>query len=330
MFMKLLILGGTRFLGRHMAEAALRGGCEVTLFHRGQTNPGLFPAAEELLGDRDGGLGALGDRVWDSVIDVNGYVPRLVRDSARRLKDRTERYVFVSTLSVLGNPAIPNQDEGAALAKPPDASVEEITKDTYGGLKAACEIAVQGEIPGRALIVRPGFVVGPWDYTGRFNYWLRRFKEGGEMLVPGEPSGPLQFIDVRDLAEFVVKMARSKGTGIYHAVGPREPLSWGALFDECRAVTRSDTRVTWIREEILESLGVQPSELPMWVGSDARGIMRSDFRNAVAAGLTFRPVAETVRDVLDWDAKHGRTDVGLDRARERELLSAWKESLSRS
>jgi len=327
--MNLLVLGGTQFVGRHIVETALHGGCQVTLFHRGRTNPGLFPGTEELLGDRDGGLGALGDRRWDSVIDVNGYLPRLVRDSARYLKSRVERYVYVSTLSVLGNPALPNQNESAALAKPPDASVEEITKDTYGGLKAACETAVQSEVPGRTLIVRPGYIVGPWDHTGRFNYWLRRFSEGGEMLVPGDPAGPLQFIDVRDLAAFVVKMTQSKATGIYHAVGPPEPFSWGGLFDECRAITHSDTRVTWIDEEILESLGVQPTELPMWVGSGARGIMSADARKALEAGLKLRPVSETVRDVLNWDVRHGRRDVGLTAARERELLEARKESSSR-
>lgn len=327
--MKLLVLGGTQFVGRHLVEAALRRGHQTTLFHRGRTNPGLFPEAEEILGDRDGGLGALRDGKWDAVLDVNGYVPRLVRDSARLLRNSVERYLFVSTLSVLGNPGIPNQDEGAVLADPPPASVEEITKDTYGGLKAACEAVVESELPARNTIIRPGFIVGPWDHTGRFNYWLRRFSEGGEMLAPGDPAAPIQFIDVRDLAAFVVGMAESKATGIYHATGPQDSWTWRRLFDECRAVTGRDTRITWVSEEFLESRGTQPSELPMWVGSDASGIERTSSREGIAAGLVFRPVAATIRDILDWDAEHGRRDVGMTGERERELLAAWKETAAR-
>ncbi len=327
--MKLLVLGGTQFVGRHFVEAALGSGHRVTLFHRGRTNPGLFPKAEEILGDRDGGLGALADGKWDAVIDVNGYLPRLVRDSARVLKSRVERYVFVSTLSVLADPSIPNQDEAAPLAAPPAPAVEEVTKETYGGLKAACEAAVESEVPGRALVIRPGFIVGPWDHTGRFNYWLRRFSDGAEMLAPGDSSAPIQFIDARDLAAFVLKMAESKSVGIYHAAGPRDAWTWSRLFDECRAITRSDTRVTWVGEEFLESRGMQPSELPMWVGSDASGIMRADSRKAIAAGLLLRPVAATIRDILAWDSKHGRIDVGMTRERERELLAAWEEAAVR-
>lgn len=323
--MKLLVLGGTQFVGRHVVEAALSRGHQVTLFHRGRTHPGLFPEAEEILGDRDGGLGALKGRKWDAVIDVNGYFPRLVRDSARLLKGSVERYIFVSTLSVLANPSIPNQDEKATLATPPDSSVEEITKDTYGGLKAACETAVESEMPGRTIVIRPGFIVGPWDHTGRFNYWLRRFGEGGEMLVPGDPGAPVQFIDVRDLAAFILRMAESKGTGIYHAVGPRNEWTWSRLFDECRAATGGDACVTWVTEEFLESRGVKPSELPMWVGSDGQGLTRTDSRKALAAGLSLRPVADTIRDTLEWDEKHGRRDVGMPPDRERELLAAWKD-----
>lgn len=318
--MNLLVLGGTQFVGRRIVETALARGHQVTLFHRGKTNPGLFPEATEILGDRDGGLGALRGRSWDTVVDVNGYVPRLVRDAIRAVGET--RYVYISTLSVLADPSIAGQTESAPRAPFAGLSTESITNETYGPLKAACEDAVEREAPGRHAILRPGFIVGPWDHTGRFNYWLRRAGEGGTMLAPGVPESPLQFIDARDLGAFVIHVVETRITGIYHSVGPRKPFTWGELFQECRRLTGATTRVEYVSESFLTSQGVN---LPMrFPGGD--GLARTGIEKAVAAGLAFRPVADTIRDTLAWDATHGRRDVGLTPEREQELLRIWERT----
>ncbi len=319
--MKVLVLGGTQFVGRHIVGAALARGHEVTLFHRGKTNPGLFTGAEEILGDRDGGLAPLRGRTWDAVLDVNGYVPRLVRDSVRLFSESGTRYLFISTLSVLADLRAPNQDESAPRTAFEDVSTEEITNDSYGPLKAACEAVLEAETGGRSAILRPGFIVGPWDHTGRFNYWLRRAGEGGEMLVPGSPDSPIQFIDARDLAAFTLLAAETKKSGTYHVVGPRDAFTWGRLFEECRRVTGKNTATTWVAEDFLDARGVT---LPMrFYGLD--GLARTNCSKAIAEGLAFRPASETIRDTLEWDAVHGRRDVGLTPERERELLAAWSE-----
>ena len=324
--MKILVLGGTQFLGRHIVEAALRSGHRVTLLHRGRTNPGLFPDAEEFLADRDGGLGVLRGRGWDATIDVNGYVPRLVSDSTQLLAGSIERYVFISTLAAYADRSVPNKDERAPLRPPIDASVEEITNDTYAPLKVACERRAEAEMPGRVLIVRPGFIVGPCDHTGRFTYWLRRASKGGEMLAPGEPDRPLQFIDARDLAAFVIRLTEEKAVGAMNATGPRDPYTWERLFEDCRRASGNGATVTWVSEAFLEEKGVAGSELPMWVGSAANGLMRTDCRKAFAAGLALRPVTETIRDTLAWDLAHPVPGVGLSAEREREVLAAWRAS----
>ncbi len=322
--MKLLILGGTQFVGRHIVEAALARGHDVTTFHRGKTNPGLFSEAREVLGDRDGGLGLLRGGMWDAVIDVNGYVPRLVRDSVRLLASLADRYIFISTLSVLADPSVPHQVESARRAAFERISTEVITKETYGPLKAACENVVEVEAAGKSAILRPGFIVGPWDHTGRFNFWLRRVSEGGDMLAPGEPGAPVQFIDARDLAGFVLLVAESWKVGTYHAVGPSKELSWLGLLEECRRVTGRETRLVWVPEEFLEARSIGPNELPMrFPGAD--GLARTNCGKAIAEGLTFRPIADTIEDTLAWDSVHGRRDVGLSRERERELLAEWNE-----
>jgi len=323
--LKLLVFGGTQFVGRHIVDTALSRGHQTTIFHRGKTNPGLFPTAVEILGNRDGGLDSLSGGSWDAVIDVNGYVPRIVRDSARLLSGKVERYLFISTLSVLADPSVPGQDERAPRAAFDRVSTEEITKDTYGPLKAACEAVVEAEAEERAVILRPGFIVGPWDHTGRFNYWLRRASKGGDVLAPCGPETPMQFIDARDLAAFVLRAVETKMAGTYHTVGPAERWTWGRLFEECKKVTGGDTRIVWLAEDFLAGRGVGPAELPMWFrGAD--GLAQTNCMKAVAGGLTFRPVADTIRDTLAWDSLHGRSDVGLSADRERELLAAWTEA----
>ena len=321
--MNLLVLGGTQFVGRHIVEAALARGHAVTTFHRGKTNPGLFSDVQEILGDRDGGLGLLRGGMWDAVIDVNGYVPRLVRDSARLLADLADRYIFISTLAVLADHGVPHQTENAPRAAFDRLSTEEITMQSYGPLKAACEAVVEAEADGTSAIIRPGYIVGPWDHTGRFNYWLRRAGEGGNMLAPGNPGAPVQFIDARDLAGFAILVAESGKLGIYHAVGPRKEFSWLGLLEECKKVTGRDTRLAWVPDEFLEARNITPGELPMR-GLD--GLARTDCSKAIAEGLTFRPVGKTIADTLAWDSIHGRRDVGLSRERERELLAEWNEA----
>src|SRR5512136_1410936 len=217
--MNLLIIGGTRFVGRHLVEYALARGHTLTLFNRGQSNPDLFPRVEQLHGDRAADLSLLQDRSWDAVIDTCGYVPRIVRLSAQTLAGRTDRYVFISTVSVYAQDNPRGMDENAPLAALKDETIEEITSETYGGLKALCEKAVEAVYPNRALIIRPGLIVGPYDPTDRFTYWPWRTAQGGEVLAPGNPDQPQQIIDARDMARWIVQMVEAKRTGVFNAVG---------------------------------------------------------------------------------------------------------------
>jgi 2'-hydroxyisoflavone reductase len=337
--MRLLLLGGTRFVGRHLAETALARGHQVTLFHRGKTNPGLFPQAEHLLGDRDGDLSALDGRRWDVVLDVNGYLPRIVRASAERLAGSADRYVFISTISVYADNTVRGRHEGSPVKQPApgDEGNEEITGKAYGWLKARCERVVEEVWAGRNLIVRPCLIVGSHDFTGRFPYWPWRVARGGEMLAPDRPDLPIQVIDARDLAEWILRSVEEGRTGLFNASGPRafpDVLTLGELLETCREVTGSDARFTWVSEEFLLERVEPYRELPLWVsGPEHEGFHRLDNRKAVAAGLTFRPLADTVRATLDWLADLGG-DIppppGEDRPahltleREAELLREWK------
>src|SRR6478672_8232941 len=224
--MRLLVLGGTQFLGRHLVEVALREGDAVTIFHRGRTNPDLFAGqVERISGDRDGGLDALAGGEWDAVVDTCGYVPRVVAASARALADRCGHYTFVSTESVYGDVGEPGLDESAPVAVLDDPATEVVDGETYGGLKALCEEAAEAAMPGRVLNVRPGLIVGPHDPSDRFTYWPRRLARGGEVLAPGSAEGLVQVIDARDLAEWAVRMVEGGKTGVYNATGPENPLT---------------------------------------------------------------------------------------------------------
>jgi 2'-hydroxyisoflavone reductase len=313
--MRLLVLGGTKFLGKHVASAALAAGHEVTLFTRGETNPGLFPEAEHLRGDRDGDLGALEGRKWDAVVDTSGYVPRIVRASAELLAPAVELYVFISSISVYAAFAEP-PTESSPLAVLDDPASEDI-QENYGALKALCETEVERALPGRTLIVRPGLIVGPDDPTDRFTYWPQRARRGGEILAPAPPERPVQFIDVRDLGEWTLRNAETGGTGIYNATGPPGELTFGVLLDACGA-----EQVTWVDEAFLVEREVgEWMELPLWIAPDQdewRSFQLADVSAAIAAGLMFRPLAETVRDVPEWTGK-----AGLAPEREAELLAAW-------
>lgn len=329
--MDLLILGGTIFLGRHLVELALQRGHRVTLFNRGQHGPELFPDVEKLHGDRKSDLSALAGRSWDAVVDTCGYVPRVVRASAELLAERVEHCTFVSSVSVYANLSLPGADESAPLGTLEAPTVEEVTGATYGPLKALCEQAAEAALPGRTLNVRPGLIVGPHDPSHRFTYWPRRVARGGETLAPGTPEAPVQIIDVRDLAAWMLSMIEARQAGVFNATGPDYRLSMGQVLETCREVSGSNARFTWASDEFLTASGVAPyTEMPLWVplSDGGEGFSSVACTAARKAGLSFRPLAETVRDTLAWDA--GRPDdaprpAGITPERERKLLAAWKD-----
>ncbi len=326
--MRLLFIGGTRFVGRHLAERAVAAGHEVTVFHRGQTGKGDIAGAEEILGDRDGGLDRLGGREWDTVVDTSGYFPRVVAASASKLADAARHYVFVSSLSAYSDDRTPGQDESGPLGTIDDPTIEEITEESYGPLKVLCEQEAERAFPGRALILRWGLMVGPLDYTDRFTYWPRRIADGGEILAPGPPDQPVQFADGRDVAAFMMLAIERQLTGVFNVHGPAEPMTFAELLDICRNSGGSNASITWADPEFIVGQGVEPwSELPLWIpGEEMAGFMQRTMRKALDAGLTLRPVADTVRDTLAWDADRGRPDLqaGLPREREAEVLAAWR------
>jgi 2'-hydroxyisoflavone reductase len=330
--MNILIIGGTRFVGRAIAEDALARGHQVTLFHRGQTNPDLFPGAEHILGDRDGELTNLGDRQWDAVIDTCGYVPRIVGLSAEYLKDRVKRYIFISTISVYSESTERGRDEDAELATLTDETTEEITGETYGGLKVLCEQIAERIMPGRVLVIRPGLIVGPHDPTNRFTYWPVRVRRGGDVLVPGDGSYPAQFIDVRDLAAFTLHMTEQQATGIFNATGPDVALTLMDVLKAAQAVTGSSVEYVHATAEFLAEKEVAPwMEMPLWIPSEAgAALMAVSVQRGIDAGMRFRPLAETIRDTLAWyDSIQGDEQTwsaGMKAERETELIAALKNS----
>jgi nucleoside-diphosphate-sugar epimerase len=326
--MRILFIGGTRFVGRHLAEMAVATGHDVTVFHRGTTGRGAIEGAEEILGDRDGGLDAVAGRDWETVVDTSGYFPRVVGASARMLSEVSERYVFVSSLSAYSDDRTPGQDESGPLGTIDDPTIEEITEQSYGPLKVLCEREVEAAFPDRALILRWGLMVGPLDYTDRFTYWPRRVAGGGEVLAPGPPDQPVQFADGRDVAAFMLSAVERRLTGVYNVHGPGEPLTFEELLQTCREVTGSDAELVWAHPGFLLEQDVEPwSDLPLWLpGEENAGFMQRSSRKAIDAGLELRPVADTVRDTLAWDAERGSPELqtGLSRDREAEVLAAWR------
>ncbi len=321
--MRLLILGGTVFVGRHLVEAALAAGHGVTLFNRGRHDPDLFPGVEKLRGDRDGDLRALEDGRWDAVVDTCGYVPRVVGQSAKLLADRVDHYTFISSISVYEDFSQPGITEDAPVGMLADPTVEEVTGETYGPLKALCEEAAAAAMPGQVLAIRPGLIVGPHDPTDRFTYWPVRVARGGPVLAPGGPDHPVQFVDVRDLAAWTLALIERRATGIYNATGPAEPFTLGELLERCRRVTDSDATFVWADEAFLTARELQPfTELPLWTPAAVQGIEQVDCRKAMAAGLTFRPTDAILADTLAWyqAARGDGLRAGLDAAREAALI----------
>jgi 2'-hydroxyisoflavone reductase len=327
--MKILLIGGTVFLGRHIVDAALARGHEVTLFNRGQHNPELFPEVEKLRGDRDGGLDALKGRTWDVAIDTCGYLPRIVAASATLLADAVSHYTFVSSCSVYPDDAV-GADENTPVVRLADPTTEEFRGEAYGGLKALCEEAAEAAMPGRVLNVRPGLIVGPHDPSDRFTYWPVRVARGGEVLAPNRPEAPVQVIDGRDLALWIVKMAEARTVGVFNATGPMYRMTLGEVLETSKAALGSDAAFTWVSDEFLKEQTVGGwIELPLWVPDGGiEGIFSTNINKAIAAGLTFRPLAETVRDTVAWNATRPADRewrAGLKPEREAELLRLWHQ-----
>ncbi len=329
--MKILIIGGTRFLGRHLVNSARARGHEVTLFNRGQTNPDLFPQVERIVGDREKDLDQLSGRNWDALIDTCGYFPRIVRMSAEALKDSVESYVFISSISVYENFSKIGINESDALGKMEDETNEEMTGETYGPRKALCEKAVQGVFGISSLIIRPGLIVGPHDPTDRFTYWPVRMARGGDVLAPDRPEVLTQIIDARDLSDFIIELIQQNTSGVFNATGPDHPLTLGKMLETCKQMSASDANFKWAPVEFLNQNKVAPwSAMPAWLpdsGEDA-GFARVDISKAIHAGLTFRPLEYTVRDTLEWastlpDDYEWR--AGLGSQREAELLKLLSE-----
>ncbi len=331
--MRLLILGGTSFLGPALVEAARERGHELTLFNRGKTRPDLFPEVEKLQGDRDPrkgrGLESLSGKAWDVVIDDSGYFPRVVSASASLLAPAVGHYVFVSTVSVYARNDEPGADEDAAFGTLPDPSVEDMGAgfENYGPLKALCERAVLEAMPGRAALVRPGFIVGPGDPTDRFTYWPVRMEASGEALVPGDPGDPVQVIDVRDLAAWLVRLAETRTTGAFNAVGPESPLAWGRLVEACHSAAGKRAVLRWAPWGLLDEVerGTFPIAVPP--SGEARGFHARSNARAMGSGLRFRALEETVASTLAWfRASSGRRfpdlRAGPSPDREREILRA--------
>ena len=332
--LRILILGGTGFIGPHQVRYAQERGHTVTLFNRGKTNPGLFPNVEKLQGDRAvGDYKALKGRDWDVVIDNPTTFPRWVREAGAALKGHAKHYVFISTISVYAANDTPDADETAAVGTTDTPDSEDRTKfgQLYGPLKALSEKEAEKAFPGRATVIRPGLIVGPGDLSDRFTYWPARLARGGEVLAPGNPTDAVQIIDARDLAEFTVRVCENNTTGVYNCTGPQSPLTMAEMLGGIRAVTSTDAHLTWVDAPFLEAQQVRPwADMPVWVPPDAdsKGFARRSIRRALDKGLTFRPLAVTAKDTLDFynaepEERKAKLRAGLDPAREKEVLAAW-------
>jgi nucleoside-diphosphate-sugar epimerase len=321
---RLLLLGGPKFVGRALIEAALAAGHEVTTFNRGQTNPGAFQDVEQLHGDRHGDLATLRGKSWDAVLDTSAYVPQIVRSAAALLADAVERYVFVSSISVYADYSRPIPEDAPLEELAEGHPADELLPDyaNYGALKVLSERAVEERFGGRALIVRPGLIVGPHDPTDRFTYWPRRVQLGRPLLAPAPPDGPVQMVDVRDLAEWVVRIVEGGESGAFNATSADGAHTFASMLGACGAAD-----VVWADEAFLLEHGVEPwRDLPLWIPAGDPALTyfhRADVSRAVAAGLTFRPLEETVRDVPEWNGT-----AGLSPEREAELLAKWDRAES--
>ncbi len=340
--MKILMIGGTRFLGRHLVTAARAREHEITLFNRGLHAP--EPDGETIRGDRHTDLDKLKGRRWDVVVDTCGMLPRAVRAATEVLADSVDRYVFISTQNVYADVSLPGVDEASPLvtlsteqlaeANAIDTAGEPSYGRLYGGLKALCEQAAEEVMPERVLTIRPGLLVGPHDYTDRFTYWVVRVTRGGEVLAPDRPERFVQFIDARDLAEWIVSMIERRAVGVYNANGPPNRVTMQAVLEQCKSVTHSDASFTWVSEDFLLQENVAAwSEIPLWLPENAaphlKGFMFINSDKAVQAGLSHRPLAEIIRDTSTWYQTSRANDelkAGIDAEKEQMLLRKWHET----
>jgi 2'-hydroxyisoflavone reductase len=330
---RVLVIGGTHFVGRHAVVEAAERGHEVTVFHRGESEPGEgFPNVGHLHGDRDGGLSILDGGSWDAALDTCGYVPRVVRQSTRALKAGATHYTFVSSLSAYADDVVPGATEQTPSVDPSPDDAEEVTGETYGPMKVACERVVADAFPGGASIVRPGFIVGPNDPMDRFAYWVRRADRGGEVLAPEPRDTLVQLVDARDLATFMIDGIEAKADGVFNVAGPEKPLTMSDLLEACIDVAGSDARLTWVEKDFLRERGVHdPGEhgweqLPYWYPEEP-GFAAFDVSKAIGAGLRFRALRETIADTLAWDRARDRSvplSAGISQERENQLLEEWR------
>lgn len=341
--MKVLILGGTKFLGRHLIDAALAKNHEVTIFHRGKHEAEKLENVEEIFGDRNSDLEKLENRTWDVVIDTCGYFPNSVNISVEALKNSVSKYVFISSISVVADFSKPDYDENAELAKlTPDQEKEFIetdqTKDfdaakygeMYGALKVLCEKEVLQRFPENHLIIRPGLIVGKFDFTDRFTYWVMRTARGGEVLTSGDPQSFVQFIDAKDLAEWTINLIEQDATGIFNATGKPFELTMKNLLDDIKKESGSDAEFTWVNGDFLEENKVAPwMEMPLYLPEAMKNLQTANVDKALEKGLKFRPLNEIIRDVLDWrETDESDLRAGISKAREKELLEKWHEQNS--
>ena len=331
--MKILILGGKKFLEIALVEAILEAGHTPTLFNDGLTNQDLFPQVKHLIGDRDHDLNALKRRKWDAVIDTNGFVPRIVKKSAKMLSGKCGTYIFISSISVYQDFTTPDIREDYPLAQLEDHSFEDYSGDAFGPLKALCEYEIQQNFSGKVLAIRPGIIVGPNDPSDRFTYWLWRVSTGGKVLVPAPPSSNLQFIDVRDLAVFILKLIEDNKEGVLNVTGPKRPTTFGALMVASREAALSNASFVWVEEPFLLEEGVSPwSELPMWIPSSNpafAGFYTINIDKALKAGLSLRPLSHTVSETLAWlktRPDHQKLNAGMDISTETKLLMKYQSS----
>ncbi len=326
--MRILIIGGTAFVGRHIAQAAVDAGHDLTLFHRGKTGTELFGQATHLSGDRDEDLSALAGGSWDATIDVCAYFPRQVRALAAALGTRGGRYVFISSVSAYSPSVPPNYDESAPLAEVGDPEATEVTEENYGGLKVACEQVSAALFGPDTTIIRPTYVIGPYDRSYRFTWWVDRMARGGTVLAPGSPGDPIQLIDARDQAAWIVSLLERSISGTFHAVSPAPPFGFGQMLEAIAAeVAPAGTQLTWADSSFLLEQGVDGAALPLWGEGegDAANMSTANPAAAFATGLTPRPLRQTVADIRAEDRTPGagRPGVGISAEREAELLARW-------
>lgn len=328
------------FVGRHIVEAALARGHEITLFNRGVNNADLYPEIEKLRGDRSGDLSGLRGRSWDAVIDTCGYLPSQVRASAGLLADVVQHYTYISSLSVYPKFSPPGVDEttplpqvtndqAAALSKIKDLTpaLAEKIRPLYGPLKVLCERVAEEAMPGRVLTIRPGLIVGPWDHYESFTCWVRRIAKGGEVLAPGRPNRPVQLIDARDLAEWTIRLVEARQSGDYNATGPDYSLTLQQLLKQCVVSCGSNARLVWVDDQFLLNASATRTEFPIW-HHDPRtfGLAAANCGKAIASGLTFRPIGDTIEATLAWDNARPanlKRPLGVSLDRESQLLQAW-------